>query len=44
MNVDESHTAFYEAQPVMNFMAKHLRMNGRLQSKITKNLVSLKEV
>jgi len=32
MNVDESHTAFYEAQPVMNFMAKHLRMNGAISA------------
>lgn len=27
LNVDESHTAFYEEQPVLDFMAKTLRMN-----------------
>ena len=28
LNVDESHTAFYEEQPVLDFMAKTLRLNN----------------
>ena len=32
LNVDESHTAFYEEQPVLDFMTKHLNIRGNIQN------------
>jgi len=32
LNVDESHTAFYEEQPVLDFMAKQLNMRGPINA------------
>lgn len=32
LNVDESHTAFYEEQPVLDFVAKQLQIRGNINA------------